>query len=104
MKESSGSIQWPMLTRKNYQEWSLLMRVNMEAQGFWHAVEAEDSDVIEYREDCLALAAILRSVPTEMLGSLARKRTARSAGEAVKTVCVDVQRMREAGGQRHAAE
>ena len=66
------------------------MRVNMEAQGFWHAVEPEDGDVIEYSEDCLALAAILRSVPTEMLGSLARKRTARSAWEAVKTVRVGV--------------
>ena len=96
VKESSGSIQWPMLTRTNYQEWSLLMRVNMEAQGFWHAVKPEDGDVIEYREDRLALATVLQSVPTEMLDSLARKRTARSAWEAVKTVRVGVQRVREA--------
>ena len=75
-----------MLTRTNYQEWSLLMRVNMEAQGFWHAVEPEDGDVIEYREDCLALAAILRCVPTEMLGSLTRKRTA-GGGENSVLVC-----------------
>ena len=85
-----------MLTRTNYQEWSLLMRVNMEAQGFWHAVEPEDGDVIEYREDRLALATVLQSVPTEMLDSLARKRTARSAWEAVKTVRVGMQRVREA--------
>ena len=95
VEKSSGSIQWPILTRTNYQEWSLLMRVNMEAQGYWHAVEPDD-DEIEYREDRLALAAILRSVPTDMLGSLARKRTARSAWEAVKTVRVSVERVREA--------
>ena len=28
-----GSVQYPMLTRTNYQEWVLLMRVNMQAQG-----------------------------------------------------------------------
>jgi hypothetical protein len=85
-----------MLTRTNYQEWALLMRVNMQAQGLWHAIEPEEGDIIEYREDRLALAAILRAVPSEMLGSLARKHTARSAWDAVKTVRVGVQRVRDA--------
>jgi len=89
-----------MLTRTNYQEWVLLMRVNMQAQGIWHAVEPEEDEVIEYREDRLALAAILRAVPADMLGSLARKRTARSAWEAVKTVRVGVQRVRDANAKQ----
>jgi hypothetical protein len=59
-----------MLTRTNYQEWALLMWVNMEAQGFWHAIEPDDDDdIVKYHEDRLALSAILRSVPNEMLGS-----------------------------------
>ena len=89
-----------MLTRTNYQEWVLLMRVNMQAQGIWHAVEPEEDEVIEYREDRLALAAILRAVPADMLGSLARKRTVRSAWEAVKTVRVGVQRVRDANAKQ----
>jgi hypothetical protein len=32
----------------NYNEWSKLMRVNMQAQGLWHAVELEEEDVIDY--------------------------------------------------------
>ncbi|CAN6329357.1 unnamed protein product [Urochloa humidicola] len=59
------------------------MRVNLQAQGLWHAVEPEPDDDIQYSEDRLVLAAILRAVPPEMLGSLARKRTARSAWEGV---------------------
>lgn len=95
VKESGGAVQYPMLTRTKYQEWSLLMRVNMQARGLWHTVEPEQGDIIEYREDRLALSAILRAVPGEMLGSLARKHTARSAWEAVKTVRVGVQRVRD---------
>jgi len=89
-EQTSGAIQYPMLTRSNYQEWALLMKVNLQAAGLWHAVEPEEGEevLIEYREDRLAMAAILRSVPSEMLGSLARKRTARSAWAAVKTVRV----------------
>lgn len=95
VKEASGNIQYPMLTRTNYNEWASLMRVNMQAAGLWHAVEPEEDDIVEYHEDRLALAAILRAVPSDMLGSLARKRTARSAWEAIKTVRVGVQRVRD---------
>jgi predicted NAD-dependent protein-ADP-ribosyltransferase YbiA (DUF1768 family) len=92
---AGSNIVYPVLTRTNYQEWALLMTVNLQAQGLWHAVEPQADERIEYREDRLALAAILRAVPPEMLGSLARKRTARSAWEAIKTVRVGVLRVRE---------
>jgi len=85
-----GSIQYPTLTRTNYSNLALLMRVNLEAAGLRHAVEPDELDIIRYREDRLALAAILRSVPLEMRASLSRKRTACSAWEAVKTVRVGV--------------
>ncbi|WVZ53904.1 hypothetical protein U9M48_004791 [Paspalum notatum var. saurae] len=102
VKESTGGggVQYPTLSRTNYAEWALLMKVNLEAAGLWHAVEPEDGDVIEYREDRLALAAILRSMPSDMLASLGRKRTARSAWNAVKTVRVGVQRVHEANARQ----
>jgi hypothetical protein len=55
------------------------MKVNLQAQGLWHTIESEEEDVIEYREDHLAFADILRVVPPEMLASLATKHTSQMA-------------------------
>jgi hypothetical protein len=95
VKEASATVQYPTLMRTNYNEWSLLMRVNLQAQGLWHAVEPEEEDAIEYRDDRLAFAAILQAVPPEMLASLATKRTAQSAWEAIKSRRIGVQRVRD---------
>ena len=100
VKETGASVQYPMLTRSNYQEWVMLMQVNMEAQGIWYAIEPEEDDIIEYRDDRLAMAAILRSVPAEMLPALRGKRTAQAAWEAVKMIRVGVQRVRESNAQQ----
>jgi hypothetical protein len=35
------------------------MKVNMQAQGQWQAIELEEEEIVEYREDRLALTAIL---------------------------------------------
>jgi hypothetical protein len=72
------------------------MGVNLEALRLWSSIEPAVDKIVEYHEDRLAMGAILRAVPSEILGSLARKRTARSAWEAIKTVRVGVQRVREA--------
>jgi hypothetical protein len=52
-------VQYPTRPRTNYNEWSLLMKVNMQAQGQWQAIELEEEEIVEYREDRLALTAIL---------------------------------------------
>jgi hypothetical protein len=94
------SVQYPSSTRTNYNEWSLLMKVNLQAQGLWHAIEPEEEDEIEYRDDRLWLAAILRAVPPEMLASLATKRMAQSAWEAIKSRWIGVQRVRDANAEQ----
>jgi hypothetical protein len=89
-----------MLTRTNYQEWSMLMQVNFEATG-WYAVEPFDDDDIEYRHNRLALAAILRSVPADMLSTLREKRGSAAEGwAAIKAIRVGVDRVREANAQQ----
>jgi hypothetical protein len=95
IKEANATIQYPTLTRSNYDEWAMLMLVNMEAAGIWYAVEPYPDEEVEYHDDWLALAAILHSVPSEMLPTLRGKRTARAAWEAVKTIRVGVERVRE---------
>nr|AAP51910.2 retrotransposon protein, putative, Ty1-copia subclass [Oryza sativa Japonica Group] len=99
VRESSAAVHYPVLTRTNYEECALFMTVNQQAQGLWHAVEPYEDEEIEYRDDRLVLAAILRVVPPEMLRSLSTKRTVKSAWEAIKTVCVGTRRVREANEQ-----
>jgi transposase InsO family protein len=101
VREATTSIVvYPTLTRTNYQDWALVMRVNMQAQCLWGAVEPEGDDLVDYRQDQQALAAILRAVPAEMLATLAVKETAQEAWEAIKTRRIGVQRVREANAQQ----
>jgi hypothetical protein len=53
-----------------------VMTVNFQAQGLWEAIDPSDCDE---HEDCLALAALLRSVPNDMWSTLARKKMTREA-------------------------
>lgn len=99
VRESSVAVHYSVLTRTNYEERALLMTVNLHAQGLWHAMEPYEDEETEYRDDRLALAAILRAVPVEMLCFLSTKRTAQSAWEGIKTVCVGTRRVREANEQ-----
>jgi hypothetical protein len=90
-----------MLTRTNYQEWAMLMQVNFEAARWWDVVEPEEGGGINYRHDRLALAAIMRSVPADMLSSLhGRRSSAAAAWEAIKRIHIGVQRVREANAQQ----
>jgi hypothetical protein len=90
-----------MLTRTNYQEWAMLMQVNFEAAGWWDLVEPEEGDEINYRHDRLALAAIMRSVPADMLSSLRKRRSSATvAWEVIKRIHIGVQCVREANVQQ----
>ena len=97
----SGSIVWPMLTATNYFEWSMLMQINMEASLLWDAVEGNPSSI---PNDKAALAAILRSVPPEMVGTIVVKKTAKEAWDTIRTMRMGVARVREATAQRLRAE
>ncbi len=72
------------------------MRVNLQAQGLWTAI---DPCYAEYREDRAALSAILQAVPREMLRGLAKHDTAKAAWDAIKTMRVGVDRVSEAREQ-----
>lgn len=43
-RESSVSLQYPMLNKSNYGVWEIKMKVFMKAQGVWEAVVAGDVD------------------------------------------------------------
>lgn len=76
VRESSGSIVYPMLMRTNYGDWALVLRVNLQAQGLWEAIDPGNAD---YHDDKMSLSAILRAVPLEMLSTLVIKNIAKDA-------------------------
>ena len=90
-KEASGSVVYPTLTRTNYTKWALVMRVNLQAQGLWEAIELDGGD---YRDDRLALSAILRVVLSKMLSTLAVKNTTKDAWDAIKMMRIGIERVR----------
>jgi len=96
VKEVSGT-PYPQLTRTNYEDWSLLMRVKLEARGLWDAVEHGDAD---RQEDRMAVDAILSAVPAEMIRPLASKHTTKEAWEAIKSIHVGSDRAKKMTLQR----
>ncbi|XP_017239790.2 uncharacterized protein LOC108212576 [Daucus carota subsp. sativus] len=97
VKEGTVSINYPMLSKSNYTVWSMKMQVFMEAQGVGEAVEPSDPEVnVEKRMDKMALAAIYQGIPEEFMLTLVGKKTAKVAWEAIKTMCMGVERVQEA--------
>jgi hypothetical protein len=64
-----------MLTKSNYHEWSLLMKVKLQARRLWEAVHVGG---VDYNDDRRVLEALCTTIPAELDASLANKATARS--------------------------
>jgi len=84
-----GSAQFPMLTRTNYAEWSTILKVMLRSQGLWAADE---------QEDLLAMEAILKAVPLELVTPLGSADDAmtKKAWEKLKMMQLGDKRIREA--------
>ncbi|WVZ68034.1 hypothetical protein U9M48_017025 [Paspalum notatum var. saurae] len=81
VRDVGSSAPYPVLTRTNYDNWVVMMKVMLEARGLWEAVEAGTT---ELQEDRWAMEAILRAVPPEMHQSLGAKKTAKEAWDSLK--------------------
>jgi hypothetical protein len=76
-----------LLTRTNYADWAILMQVMLEGRGLWEAIE---SGTTVRTDDRLALEAILRGVPLEIMATLASKGTTKDAWASLKTTRLGV--------------
>jgi hypothetical protein len=89
-ESSSGGggdiVSWPMLTKINYTEWAILMRVQLLGTEVWDAAETDDAPKRQ------ALGAILCSVPPEMVQVLAAKDNVKAAWNTIKTMRVGMDR------------
>jgi hypothetical protein len=73
----------PPLTKTNYNQWAMLMKIKLEACGLWSAVDPGDA---EFQVDMMALDVIYSVVPSEMVTLLATKGTTMNAWESIKMV------------------
>ena len=62
-----SSTSWPTLTRTNYDEWAVTMKVKLRARRLWNAID-KGTDVEE--DDMSALEAIIAAMPAEYRESL----------------------------------
>jgi len=88
------SLMWPMLTRSNYTEWAMLMQCNYESMEIWDAEPGGAG--VKRAQDRQAMGDLLRSIPKEMWVTLGSKKTVNEAWEAVKSMRVGADRVKEA--------
>jgi hypothetical protein len=55
-----GPANWPILTKVNYTEWALIMKIKLQAKNLWDAIETGD---VTLHENRMALDAITSAVP-----------------------------------------
>ena len=92
MREVSGT-SWPTLTRTNYDEWAVTMKVKLKAQWLWNAI---DKGTDNEEDDMSALEAILAAMPAEYREPLGVKSSAKEAWEAIVAMRVGSDRTKKA--------
>nr|AAK26118.1 putative gag-pol polyprotein [Oryza sativa Japonica Group] len=95
VKDVGGA--WPMLTKTNYAEWAMVMKVKLQARHMWDTVWYGD---VDYGEDRRALEALLAAVPTEMQSSIVNKRTTKDAWDAIASARIGSDRARRSTLQK----
>ncbi|XP_074337557.1 uncharacterized protein LOC141674757 [Apium graveolens] len=104
VKDGMIGLSYPMLNRGNYTVWSIKMKVYLQAQGVWHAVEADSTTPDEEKTDKMAMEAIYQSIPEDILLSVAEKKTTKETWVAVKTMCLGTDKVKKARVQTLKAE
>lgn len=74
VRESGTNLSFPMLTRTNYNDWALMMEVNLQAASLR---DTSEDDTVSRKEDREAMAALIPSTPLENHNMLAEKMIAK---------------------------
>jgi hypothetical protein len=90
-------VNWPKLTKTNYTQWSLVMKIKLQARNLWEAIDPAD---VTMHEDRMALDAITSAVPDEMVAALAVKETALEAWNTVKDMRIGNESVRKAKAEQ----
>jgi hypothetical protein len=86
---------YPTLTKTNYIQWALLMKIKLEPCGLWGAVDPGDA---EFHVDRMVLDVICGTVPPEMVALLAMKGTTMEVWESIKMMRIGDEHVKLATG------
>ncbi|CAN6353493.1 unnamed protein product [Urochloa humidicola] len=104
---TTGRLPFPMLTRTNYAAWAMRMKFLLRANGAWGAVDRAKkptTEAVDEVQDQLALSLISQSVDDDTLLRVSAKETAYDVWEALRSMHVGVERVREARVQSLRAD
>jgi hypothetical protein len=72
--EVGGGSSYPSLTKSNYTDWALLMKVKLKVRALWSVIE---NGGVDQQEEMMVLDALCRAVPPEMVPTIAKKEMAK---------------------------
>jgi hypothetical protein len=85
-----GGCSYPTLTKTNYSNWALLMKVKLKAHGLWVAVEPGSGDL---QDGMMALDVLSSAVPPKMVSVVASQDTAKGMWDTIKVMRVSDDRV-----------
>ncbi|KAL8097216.1 hypothetical protein AgCh_030365 [Apium graveolens] len=115
VRGGSFVLSYPILSNSNYAVWAQKMKVFMQAQGVWCAVESSDSKatakektdskaIIEDKMNKIALAMINQGIPEDILHLVAERKTERETWKSIKILCQGVEHVKKARVQTLKAD
>jgi hypothetical protein len=95
--EVGGGSSYPALTKTNYSDWALLMKVKLKMWALWSVIENGGAD---QQEEMMALDTLCGAVPSEMVPTIVKKETAKEAWDSILTMRVDDDRVKKVMAQQ----
>jgi hypothetical protein len=90
--EVGSGRSYPALTKNNYSNWAVLMKVKLKARALWSVIEDGGTD---QQEEMMVLDALCVAVPPEMMLAIAKMETAKEAWDAIATKRISDDRMKK---------
>jgi hypothetical protein len=91
--EVGSRRSYPSLTKTNYSDWALLMKVKLKVRTLWSVIKDGGAD---QHEEKMALDALCGVVPPEMVLMIAKKEMANEAWDMIATMRVGNDRVKKA--------
>jgi hypothetical protein len=97
IREVGGGSSYPTLTKTNYSDWTLLMKVKLNARALWSIIEDGGAD---QQEEMMVLDALCGVIPPEMVPTIAKKETTKEAKDVITTMRIGDDRVKKVTTQQ----
>lgn len=91
IRDVGGRTSYAVITKTNYSDWALQMKLKLRMRALWNIIESGGADS---QEEMMALDALCGAVPLEMVPTIA-KETAKEAWDTIATMRVGEDRIKQ---------